>query len=106
MAKNIELFGPQTVPTTPATHFTVPTGQLVVVRYFSCTNPNSSAQTIRVSLGADAAGTRILEEVIPANTTINRAPGWTLAAADILQCSCPGSNNTLIAYCGGLADVA
>jgi hypothetical protein len=53
------LYGPALVATGPATVYTVPALTKSVIRYIHVSNPSASPVTLTVSIGADAAGTRI-----------------------------------------------
>lgn len=53
------LYGPALVATGPATVYTVPAVTKTIVRQIHIQNPSGSPVTWTVSLGADAAGTRL-----------------------------------------------
>jgi hypothetical protein len=96
------LWGPAQVATGPATVYTVPAVTKASLRYMHVSNPSASPVTLTVSLGADAAGTRLYSAYsIPA-----AAAGVTdsvrqiflyvvMEAAEILQLSA-GTNNILV----------
>ena len=54
------LYGPALVATGPATVYTVPALTKTIIRHIHISNPSGSAVTITLSIGADAAGTRLL----------------------------------------------
>lgn len=95
------LFGPAQIATGPATVYTVPALTKTIIRMLHVQNPSGAAVTLSVSLGADAAGTRLYDTYsIPA-----KAAGVTdsvrviflylvMEAAEILQLSA-GTNNIL-----------
>jgi len=51
--------GPALVATGPTTVYTVPASTRVVMRHIHVQNPSGSAVTFSLSIGADAAGTRL-----------------------------------------------
>lgn len=95
------LVGPALVATGPATVYTVPAGTKTIVRQIHLQNPSGSPVTWTVSLGADAAGTRLWSSYsIPA-----AAAGVTdnvrdifmymvMEAAEVIQMAA-GTNNIL-----------
>lgn len=54
------LYGPALVATGPATVYTVPALTKTIIRHIHVSNPSASPVTLTMSIGADAAGTRIL----------------------------------------------
>jgi len=95
------LHGPAQVSNAATTKYTVPAGVKTVIRHIHVQNPSGGAVTFTMSIGADAAGTRIIDAFsIPA-----AAPGVTasivdffcyyvLEAAEIVQ-ALSGTNNIL-----------
>lgn len=95
------LYGPALVATGPATVYTVPAVTKTIVRQIHIQNPSGAPVTFSLSLGADAAGTRLWTTYsIPA-----AAAGVTdnvreifmylvMEAAEIIQMSA-GTNNIL-----------
>lgn len=55
------LFGPAQLTASTATKYTVPSGTKTIVRYIEFSNPDSAAHAVTLSVGADAAGTRIYD---------------------------------------------
>lgn len=53
------LYGPALVATGPATVYTVPASTKAIVRHIHISNPSGSAVTFTLSVGTDAAGTRL-----------------------------------------------
>lgn len=73
------LYGPAQVATGPATVYTVPAGTKTIVRHIHVQNPSASPVTLSLSLGVDAAGTRLWDAYsIPA-----KAAGVTDSVRDI-----------------------
>lgn len=57
---NKRLYGPAQLPGTTGTRYTVPANARAVIRQITVINPESgSSRTYTMSIGADAAGTRI-----------------------------------------------
>lgn len=95
------IVGPALVATGPTTVYTVPALTKTVLRYIHLQNPSASPVTFTLSIGADAAGTRLYQTYsIPA-----AAAGVTdsvrqiflyevMDAAEILTVSA-GTNNIL-----------
>jgi len=95
------LYGPALVATGPATVYTVPAATKTIIRQIHVSNPSGAPVTLTVSVGADAAGTRLWSAYsIPA-----AAAGVTdsvrdifmylvMEAAEILTLSA-GTNNIL-----------
>lgn len=102
MAKtSSRIYGPAVVATGPTTIYTVPAATKIDLRYIHVSNPSASPVTLTLSVGADAAGTRLYSTYsIPA-----AAAGVTdsirqiflmvtMVAAEILTVSA-GTNNIL-----------
>lgn len=101
------LYGPALVATGPTTVYTVPALTKIIIRHIHVSNPSASPVTLTISIGADAAGTRILGAYsIPA-----AAAGVTdsvrdffyyqiMDAAEILTLSA-GTNNILVIVVNG-----
>lgn len=95
------LAGPAQVATGPATKYTVPASTKTIVRHIHVQNPSGSAVTFTLSIGADAAGTRIFDAFsIPAaaaGVTASVIDHWcyyVLDAAEVIQAGA-GTNNIL-----------
>jgi len=101
------LFGPIQVATGPTTVYTVPALTKTILRYLRINNPSAAAVTLTISIGADAAASRIMDAYsIPA-----KAAGVTdsardlfvylpMEAGEILTLSA-GANNVLTIAVGG-----
>jgi hypothetical protein len=89
------LAGPAQVSNAAATKYTVPALTTAVVRYLHVSNPSGSPATFTLSIGANAAGTRLYDALsIPAGTVYERHVYWVLTAAEIIQ-ALSGTNNVL-----------
>lgn len=90
------LAGPALVSNAAATKYTVPASRLAIVRHIHVYNPSGAAVTFTLSIGADAAGTRIFDAFsIPAGTPYDHYCYYVLTAAEIIQ-ALAGTNNILI----------
>lgn len=102
MAKTAKrLAGPAQVSNAAATKYTVPALTRTIVRHIHVQNPSGSAVTFTLSIGADAAATRVFDAwSIPAagaGVTGNVIDHWcyyVLDAAEIIQ-AFAGTNNIL-----------
>jgi hypothetical protein len=95
------LVGPAQVATGPTTVYTVPAVTKTVIRHIHVNNPSAGAVTITLSIGADAAGTRILDAYsIPAKaagvtgSVVDFFCYYVMEVGEILTAS-SGTNNTL-----------
>lgn len=89
------LHGPALVSNAAATKYTTPAGTKTIVRHVHVQNPSASAVTFTMSIGADAAGTRIFDVFsIAAGTVFDHFPYYVLSAAEVLQ-AFAGTNNIL-----------
>jgi hypothetical protein len=78
--------GPAQVTNAAATKYTVPTGVKAWTRHIHVQNPSGSPVTFTLSIGADAAATRIFDAYsIPAGTTLDYWGRHTLEATQIVQ---------------------
>lgn len=89
------MHGPAQVATGPATKYTVPANRRGIVRHVHVQNPSGAPVTFTMSIGADAAGTRILDaKSIAAGEVFDHFGMYVLEAAEILQAGA-GTNNIL-----------
>ena len=97
----IRFHGPAQVSNAAATKYTVPAGSKAVIRHIRLQNPSGAAVTFTMSIGADAAATRIFDALsIPAaaagvSDSVRDYFGyWVVEAAEIVQ-AFAGTNNIL-----------
>jgi len=108
MAKTAKrLYGPAQIATGPATVYTVPALTKTIIRHIHLQNPSASPITFTLSVGSDAAGTRLYDAYsIPAAaagvTDSVRDIGLYLIvdAAEIVQLAA-GTNNILVITING-----
>jgi hypothetical protein len=80
------LFGPAQLTAAAATKWTVPAGEKTLFRHFHFYNADVAARTVTLSVGADAAGTRVLDGFsIAAKTPYDWYCYLPLDAAEIIQ---------------------
>lgn len=101
------LYGPAQVATGPATVYTVPALTKTIIRHLRISNPSASPVTLTLSVGADAAGTRLYSAYsIPAaaagvtNSVQDIFLYLIMDAAEILTLSA-GTNNILVIVIDG-----
>lgn len=82
---NKRLYGPAQLPNTTGTRYTVPASTRTVIRHIHLTNPTGGAVTVTMSIGADAAATRILDAYsLAAGTAIDIWGPYTLEATEVI----------------------
>ncbi len=89
------LAGPAQVSNAAATKYTVPSTTKTIIRHIHVQNPSGGAVTFTMSIGADAAGTRIFDAFsIAGGAILDLWVYFILEAAEIVQ-AFSGSNNIL-----------
>ena len=95
------LSGPALVSNAAATKYTVPALTKTIIRHIHVQNPSGSAVTFTMSIGTDAAGTRLLDAFsIPAAaagvtaSVVDYFCYYVIDAAEIVQ-AFAGTNNIL-----------
>lgn len=101
------LAGPALIATGPATIYTVPALTKTIIRKIHLQNPSASPVTVTLSIGASAAGTRILDAFpLPAQgagvstNVLDLFGPYTLEAAEVLQAAA-GTNNIVVIVVDG-----
>ncbi len=96
------LAGPAQIATGPATIYTVPSLTKTIIRQIHIQNPSASPVTFTLSIGSDAAGTRLWDTYsIPASAAgvsnnVRDIPMYmVIDAAEIVQLAA-GTNNILV----------
>jgi hypothetical protein len=88
--------GPAQVATGPATKFTVSANEKAIIRHIHVQNPSGSPVTLTLSIGADAAGTRIFDAYsIAANSVLDHFCMYVMEETEIMQGGA-GTNNILV----------
>jgi hypothetical protein len=94
-SKFVRFSGPAQVSNAAATKYTVPASTISILRNIHISNPSGSAVTFTMSIGADAAGTRVYDAYsIAANSVLDIFVLMTLNATEIIQ-ALAGTNNIL-----------
>lgn len=92
----LRLAGPAQLSAAAATKYTVPASTKTVVRHIHVQNPSGSAVTFTMSIGADAAGTRIYDAFsIAAGAVLDVFCYYVIEAAEIIQ-AFAGSASVLV----------
>jgi hypothetical protein len=99
------LIGPALVATGPTTLLTAGATEQVVIQMIMVSNPTNSAVNFTMSIGADAAGTRIIGTNatvgnIAANSVQQFYGTWPVQPAEIVTASA-STNNVLVLTVGG-----
>lgn len=80
------LFGPALLTNSAATKYTCPSTTKTRIRHIHISNNSGSIVNLTISIGADAAGTRIFDAFpIPANDVYNDYGIYVVDAAEIVQ---------------------
>jgi hypothetical protein len=89
------LAGPALISNAAATKYTVPAVTKTIVRHVHVENPTGAAVTFTMSIGADAAGTRLFDAyIIAAGAVLDHFCYYVLEAAEIIQ-ALAGTNNVM-----------
>ena len=95
------LFGPLQVSNAVTTRYTVPALTKTIIRHVHISNPSASAVLFTLSIGADAAGTRLYDAFsIPANSVRDDYWYQPVETTEIIQTNA-GTNNILVITCNG-----
>lgn len=79
------LYGPAQLGNTTATRYTVPASTKTIIRKIHVANPTGGSVDLTMSIGADAAGTRIADGYpVAADSYVTFWGPWTMDAAEIL----------------------
>ncbi len=79
------LYGPAQLTGSTATKYTVPSLTKTRIRHIHVSNPSGAAVNLTISIGADAAGTRIFDAFpIAANDVLDDFGVYVMDAAEIL----------------------
>lgn len=89
------MHGPAQVSNAAATKYTVAASRRGIIRHIHVQNPSLSAVTFTMSIGADAAATRIFDAFsIAAGAILDHFGIYAVEAAEIVQ-AFAGTNNIL-----------
>jgi len=96
MARTVKrLAGPAQVSNAAATKYTTPASTTTILRHIHVSNTSAGAVTFTMSIGADAAGTRIFDGYsIAAGAFLDLWVFFVLSATEVIQ-ALAGTNNIL-----------
>lgn len=104
-AQKDRVFGPALVATGPTTVLTAGATERIEIQVIMVSNPTASAVNFTVSIGADAAGTRIIGTNTVANCPANALTPfygpWIVKEGEVVQLSA-ATNNVLNASGHGI----
>jgi len=88
--------GPGQITNAAVTKYTVPASQLAIIRHIHVYNPSAANVTFTMSIGADAAGTRLFDAFsIGPGQSFDHFCYYVVSAAEIIQ-AYAGTTNTLV----------
>jgi hypothetical protein len=100
------LAGPALVSNAAATKYTVPTSVRTIVRHIHISNPTGSSVDFTLSIGADAAATRLFDGFpVSADSVVDHFCYYVLTAAEIIQ-AFAGTNNVITLTIDGDEELA
>lgn len=95
MPRSKRIIGPLQVATGPTTQYTAPTGIRAKIRRIHVNNPSGSPVTFTLTIGADAAATRLFDAYsVAAGGQLDVYGPFTVEPAEIVTTSA-GTNNVL-----------
>lgn len=98
----VRMVGPDDIPNSTTTLYTVPGSTKAIIRNIHIANTTGTAATIKMSIGADSAATRILGDLsIPAAGTYDWSGFMVLEAGETLRAT-GGTNNALTVTVSGV----
>lgn len=96
------IIGPILLTSSSVTLYTVPGATTAILRNIHIANTSGTAATARLSIGADAAGTRLLGDLsIPANSTYDWSGFMPVAAVETIRGQ-SGTTNVLTITVSGV----
>lgn len=106
MAKTAaRIVGPTQLAAAAATLYTVPAGTLAIVTSVWVNTPDA-ARTFTLSIGADAAGTRVWTTyALTQNVPYVTYPMWRIAAAEVIQAFASAATSVVIVISADLYTV-
>jgi hypothetical protein len=103
---NVRFSGPALLTNAAATKYTVPASSQATLKHIHVENPTVSAVTFTMSIGADAAGTRIYDVFsISAGGVLDVFCMYVLAAGEIVQAFASTTNVMTLTLDGTLLTV-
>lgn len=97
----VRAYGPAQLPSSSATAYTVPAGKIAVIRHIRVSNPTGGALTFTMSIGADAAGTRLISgRSVAAGADFDHIGYWVLSPGEILAVNASAGASLVMAVFG------
>lgn len=95
------LAGPLLITNSATTRYTVPASTKTIIRNIHIQNNAGTAVDVTLSIGADAAGTRILDAIsVPGDGTLDLYGPFVMDAAEILQSNANVTNQLTLTVSG------
>ncbi len=95
------LAGPSQLANSATTIYTVPGSTSAVIRMIHFSNPTVADKTVTMSIGADAAATRIFDAfTIPAGSVFGYPCHIAMATAEIVQASASAVTSVVVVLSG------
>lgn len=95
------LAGPLQLASSAATVYTVPGATTTVIRMIHLSNPTAGSLDVTISIGADAAATRIFDGYpLPPDSVFGYPCNFVMTAAEILQAFCSSATSVVIVVSG------
>lgn len=93
------LYGPAAQATSATTRYTVPASTKTIIRQILVCNTASASATITISIGTDAAGTRLFDAAaVPAKSTLDIQGFIVMDAAEVMQVTASATTVTLAIF--------
>jgi hypothetical protein len=103
MKNAVRFAGPALVTNSAATKYTVSSGEKIVLKYIHVSNTSAGAVTFTMSIGSDAAGTRIYDAYnIAAGAVLDAWCHYPLVAGEIIQALAGTTNILTLTLAGDL----
>lgn len=95
------LVGPKQLANSATTEYTVPGATTTTVRLIHFSNPTAADKTVTLSIGTDAAGTRLFDAfTVQAGSVFGYPCHFTLATTEILQMSASVATSVVVCIDG------
>lgn len=105
MTDTAKRIGPASIANAEGTLYTCPAATTAMIQWIHIANVTGSPATVKLSVGADAVGTRLLPDLsIPANSTYDWTGFLPLAAAETLRAT--GGTNNALTFTAGAVEVS
>lgn len=97
--------GPAALPAASAAVFTVPAGMRFVIRHIHAQNRSGSSRTFTLSIGGDAATTRLYDAYpLAAGASLDNRRKYVLAAGEAIQAYASAADDVILTITGELIE--